>query len=103
MSLFGFLRRAQPRGSAQTAKDRLQIILAHERQDRTQPDYLPMLQRDILDVIRTYVDVASDKVQMRLQRGDRMSTLEIEIELPAPSRALTIYQGAATPSSAMAR
>ena len=78
------MRRAEPRSSAQTAKDRLQIILAHERQDRSQPDYLPMLQRDILDVIRTYVDIPSDKVEMRLQRGDRRSTLEIEIELPAP-------------------
>ncbi len=103
MSLFGFLRRAEPRSSAQTAKDRLQIILAHERQDRSQPDYLPRLQRDILDVIRTYVDVANDKVQMRLQRDDRISTLEIEIELPPPSRALTIYQGTTKPSSAMAR
>ncbi len=103
MSLFGFLRRAEPRSSAQTAKDRLQIILAHERQDRSQPDYLPMLQRDILDVVRTYIDIPSDKVEMRLQRGDRRSTLEIEIELPAPSRALTIRPGTATPNSAFAR
>jgi cell division topological specificity factor len=103
MSLFGFLHRAQPRGSAQTAKDRLQIILAHERQDRAQPDYLPLLQKDILGVIRKYIDVANDKVQVRLQRGERMSTLEIEVELPAPSRAVTVYQGAARASSALAR
>ena len=102
MSLFGFLRRAEPRSSAQTAKDRLQIILAHERQDRSQPDYLPMLQRDILDVIRTYVDVPSDKVEMRLQRGDRRSTLEIEIELPAP-RMPAIDRGTGTQNAAFAR
>jgi cell division topological specificity factor len=100
MSFFGFLRRPEPRSSAQTAKDRLQTILAHERQDRVLPDYLPRLQRDILGVIRSYVEITNDKVQMRLRRSDRMSLLEIEVELPAPSRALTIYQ---TPSPILAR
>jgi cell division topological specificity factor len=100
MSFFGFLRRPESRSSAQTAKDRLQTILAHERQDRVLPDYLPRLQRDILGVIRSYVEITNDKVQMRLRRSDRMSLLEIEVELPAPSRALTIYQ---TPSPILAR
>jgi len=99
MNLFDFLRRSQPRGSAQTAKDRLQIILAHERQDRAQPDYLPLLQKDILGAIRKYVEVANDKVQMRLQRDDRMSTLEIEIELPAPR----VRTAAPAPTAALAR
>lgn len=102
MNLLGLLRRAQPSSSAQTAKDRLQIILAHERQDRSQPDYLPLLQQDILGVIRKYAEVASDQVQLRLQRGERISTLEIEIELPA-LRAATTRSTAATPSSALAR
>jgi cell division topological specificity factor len=100
MSFFGFLRRPEPRSSAQTAKDRLQTILAHERQDRVLPDYLPRLQRDILGVIRSYVEITNDKVQMRLRRSERMSLLEIEVELPAPSRALTVYQ---TPSPILAR
>ncbi|MGH7035555.1 MAG: cell division topological specificity factor MinE [Stellaceae bacterium] len=103
MSLFGFLRRPEPRSSAQTAKDRLQIILAHERQDRAQPDYLPRLQRDILGIVRSYVEITNDKVQMRLRRSERMSMLEIEIELPAPSRALTVYQSPATQSPILAR
>jgi cell division topological specificity factor len=102
MNLFDFLRRTQPRSSAQTAKDRLQIILAHERQDRAHPDYLPLLQKEILGVIRKYVEVANDKVQMRLQRDERMSTLEIEIELPS-SRARTIDAAAAGPNAAFAR
>lgn len=102
MSLFDFLRRTQQRSSAQTAKDRLQIILAHERQDRAQPDYLPLLQKDILDVIRNYVEVANDKVQMRLQRDDLMSTLEIEIELPPP-RSRKSDPAAAGPNAAFAR
>jgi cell division topological specificity factor len=84
MKLFDYFLRSKPTHSAQTAKDRLQIVLAHERQDRSQPEYLPLLQRDILDVIRKYVEVGSDKVEVRLQRGERISTLEIGIELPAP-------------------
>jgi len=102
MSLFRFLRRPEARSSAQTAKDRLQIILAHERQDRAQPDYLPLLQKDILGVIRNYVEIATDKVQMRLQRGERMSMLEIEIELPPP-RVRTLDGPAATASAVLAR
>ena len=102
MSLFDFLRRTQPRSSAQTAKDRLQIILAHERQDRSQPEYLPLLQKDILDVIRKYVEVANDKVHMQLQREERISTLEIEIELPGP-RGRTTHAANAAPSAALAR
>jgi cell division topological specificity factor len=84
MKLFDYFVRPKAPSSAQTAKDRLQILLAHERQDRSQPEYLPLMQKDILDVIRKYIEVASDKVEVRLQRGDRMSTLEIGIELPGP-------------------
>jgi cell division topological specificity factor len=84
MNLFSFLRRSPARGSAATAKERLQILLAHERQDRSRPDYLPLLQKDILEVIKKYVQVASDKVQIKLQRGAEISTLEIDIELPGP-------------------
>jgi cell division topological specificity factor len=98
MKLFDYFVRAKPSSSAQTAKDRLQILLAHERQDRSQPEYLPLLQKDILDVIRKYVEVASDNVDVRLQRGERMSTLEIEIELPGP-RGLKMN----TASAALAR
>jgi cell division topological specificity factor len=84
MKLFDYFVRPKQPSSAQQAKDRLQILLAHERQDRSQPEYLPLLQRDILDVIRKYMDVTSENVEVRLQRGERMSTLEIGIELPAP-------------------
>ena len=62
----------------------MQILLAHERQDRTSPDYLPLLQKDILEVIKKYVQIGSDKVEVKLERGADMSTLEIDIELPAP-------------------
>jgi cell division topological specificity factor len=103
MTLFGFFRRSKIPSSAQTAKDRLQILLAHERQDRSRPDYLPMLQKDILEVIRKYVQVASEKVEVKVQRGDQISTLEIEIEIELPGpRALKAKSAAATPNSAFA-
>lgn len=102
MTLFGFFRRPNAPSSAQTAKDRLQILLAHERQDRSRPDYLPMLHRDILEVIRKYVPVAGDKVDVKLQRGDQISTLEIDIELPG-SQPPKPQAAAGAPKSAFAR
>ena len=80
--MFGFFRRPRQATSAQTAKERLQMLLAHERTDRSSPDYLPLLQRDILDVIKRYVRVDGDRVDIKLERGDEISTLEINIELP---------------------
>src|SRR5215469_14324310 len=102
MRWFEFLRRPNVPSSAQTAKDRLQLILAHERHDRAQPDYLPSLQKDILGVIRKYVDVATDKLHVRLERGERISRLEIEVELPIAHRTAPANSAAAAPSSAFA-
>lgn len=102
MTLFGFFRRPTAPGSAQTAKDRLQILLAHERLDRSRPDYLPLLQKEILEVIRKYVPVTSDHVHINLQRGDQISTLELEIELPGP-RTPRATAPIGAPKSAFAR
>ncbi|WP_411838244.1 cell division topological specificity factor MinE [Paracoccus sp. ME4] len=84
MSLFDFVRRKAPPKSAQTAKDRLQILLAHERSGggSAEADYLPMLQRDIVAAIRKYVPIGDDDVDVRMERGDKMSSLEINIDLP---------------------
>ena len=84
MTLFSFFRRPRQVQSADMAKERLQILLAHERSDRSSgPDYLPLLQKEILEVIKKYVQIDSDKVGVRLERGAEMSTLEVNIELPA--------------------
>lgn len=82
MNMLSFLRRGRDAGTAATAKDRLQILLSHERGDRASPDYLPMLQRDILEVIERYMKVGGDSVDIKLERSDDLSTLEINIELP---------------------
>lgn len=80
--MLNFLRWPRQGNTADTAKERLQILLSHERVDRSGPDYLPMLQRDILEVIKRYMTVGGDSVDIKLERGDDLSTLEINIELP---------------------
>jgi cell division topological specificity factor len=85
MSWLDLFRR--PRGgSADTAKERLQILLAHERIDRDGPDYLPILQKELLGVITKYLAVDNDKVEVRLERGRDHSTLEVNIELPGAAK-----------------
>lgn len=92
--MFGFSFRPRSKANtAQTAKERLQILLAHERIDRSNSELLPILQRDILEVIKRHMTVDGDSVDVRLQRGEEISSLEINIELPgasklAPSRAI---------------
>lgn len=83
MSLFNFARKKQNQ-SAHTAKNRLQILLAHERSGGGTPetDYLPMLQRDIVAAIRKHIPIGDKDVEVRMERGDQMSSLEINIELP---------------------
>ena len=68
--------------TAAQAKQRLQVVIAHERGGSTAPDFLPMLRHELLEVIRKYVEVDQDKVQVEFERGDRFSTLEVNIELP---------------------
>lgn len=80
MSLLDFFRK-QP-ASAPQARERLQILLAHERAGRDSPDYLPALQRELLEVVKKYVQIDDDKVQVQLDRGAEVSTLEVNVELP---------------------
>ena len=77
-------RREAPK-SAESAKERLQIVLAHERIGRTREDFLPKLQAELVAVVARYVSIDPSKVSVNLDRGGDMSTLEIEIELPGPA------------------
>ncbi len=86
MSIFSFLR-ANQKKSASMAKERLQILLAHERAaDSQSPDYLPMMHQEILAVIKKYVQISDDAVEVKLDRGNDCSTLEVNIELPKPAK-----------------
>ena len=78
MSLFNLLRR----GSAPVARERLQILLAHERSARSHPDLLGILREEILTVISRHVAFEPDRVQIKMDRGKSVSTLEVEIEIP---------------------
>ncbi len=84
MSILSIFGRA-PKTSAATARDRLQILLAHERAGLEGNDFLPQLQREIIEVIRKYVSVDDQRVQVKLDREQNLSVLEVNIELPAPS------------------
>ena len=68
----------------QPLKERLQIILAHERSGRNpgQPDYLPALQRDLMAVICRYVQIDQRDVKVNVERQDNLEVLEVKIELP---------------------
>ena len=76
----------RPTASAQNAKERLQIIIAHERGEREKPDYFPALQHDLLEVITKYVKINKDDIKIDLERQDGCSILELNIMLPSHSR-----------------
>ncbi len=79
MSIFQFFRR---KPTASVARDRLQILLAHERSTFGKSDLIARLQEEILAVIRRHLDIDPDKVQIKLDRGNHVSTLEIDVEVP---------------------
>lgn len=70
--------------TASVAKERLQIILAHERAGRgnAAPDYLPALQRELLAVISKYVSISLSDIRVHVERQDNLEVLEVKIELP---------------------
>ena len=71
-----------PIASAPIARERLQILLAHERGLRGQPDLLMLLREEILAVVSRHVVLDPDKVIVRMERGKTVSTLEVDIEVP---------------------
>src|SRR5437764_868971 len=84
MSLLSFLL-GEKKKTASVAKERLQIILAHERSGRNPggaPDYLPALQRDLVAVISKYVKIDPAHLKVNVERQDNLEVLEVKIELP---------------------
>jgi cell division topological specificity factor len=79
----GLLRLLSRRtASAPVARERLQILLAHERGLRGQSDLLAILREEILAVVSKHVTLDPDKVIVRMERGEDVSTLEVDIEVP---------------------
>jgi cell division topological specificity factor len=88
MNFFGLFKRG---GSAPVARDRLQILLAYERTGRGFPDLLFVLREELLATIKRHVEIDPEGITVQMERGDKVSTLELEIEIPnnvrvAPSR-----------------
>ena len=86
MGLLDYFRNSQPKGTANVAKERLQILVAHDRSERDRPSYLPKLQREILEVIRRYVDVDMNAVSVNYEQEDTHEVLELNIILPETVR-----------------
>lgn len=83
MGLFENFFRASSNKSAALAKERLQIIVAHERGSRRgSPDYLPALKKELLEVVRKYVPVDQSQIKVHLDREGGYEVLELNITLP---------------------
>jgi len=83
MSFLSFLL-GQKKSSANVAKERLQIILAHERigGGNNSPDYLPALQKELMAVISKYVQINPEDIKVQFDRQDDLEVLEVKIEMP---------------------
>lgn len=87
MGLFDFLR-ARQKNTASVAKERLRIIVAQERaQSGDRPDYLPLLRRELLEVIRKYVNIDPDAIEIHVQRDGDQEVLELSVALPDKQQA----------------
>jgi cell division topological specificity factor len=82
ISWFNLFKREQ-KSTASLAKERLQVIVAHQRAGRSNGlDFLPRMQQELLDVIRKYVTVSDDAVRMNVERDGGLEVLELNITLP---------------------
>lgn len=81
MSLMDYFRKER-NNTASVAKERLQILVAHDRMTSRAPDYLPQMQQEILAVIRKYIAIGDDQVQVNLEQQGTASVLELNVMLP---------------------
>ncbi len=84
MKLFNLFKR---RSSAPVARDRLQILLAYERAPNSSSDLLSVLRDEILVTIGRHVEIDLDRVDVQMSRGDKVSTLQVDVEIPNTVRA----------------
>lgn len=82
MSWLDFLFKPKKPASASVAKERLQVIFAHEKAKATSPEYLPKMQKEIMEVIAKYVDVDPDQVKVEFEQAGERSILELNVTLP---------------------
>ena len=81
MSLLDYFRKSKP-SSASVAKERLQILIAHEHISRSQPSYFPKLQEELLAVVQKYVQVSQENISVKFEQDESQDVLELNIILP---------------------
>jgi cell division topological specificity factor len=86
MGIFDFLSQRN-KNTASVARDRLRILIQQERSLRDAPDYLPLLQRELLEVIRKYVNVDAEAVKVDLIKDGDNEVLDISVALPEKNAA----------------
>lgn len=101
MSILDFFSRNR-RSTAPVARERLQVLLAHERAFGG-ADLAAVLKQEILEVIARHIPIDRDRVMVKLDRGDQVSTLEIDVEMPAAALAAATPAPAPPPAKAPAR
>lgn len=85
MKFFDFFK-SKKTSSAAVAKERLQIIVAHERRRSTTPDFLPQLQNDILEVVRKYIQINENQIKLSVDKQGDFEVLELNISLAEPGK-----------------
>ncbi len=81
MSFFDYFRSSR-QNTAAIAKERLQIIVAHERGHSVHLDYLPLLQQELLQVVRKYVAIDDEQIRINVDKDGDYEVLELNITLP---------------------
>lgn len=86
MNIFDYFNRANKKSTASVAKERLQIIVAHQR--GLNDDFLPSLQKELIQVISKYVEIDPDQVKVELGRTGDTSVLELNVAIPRAKKAV---------------
>jgi cell division topological specificity factor len=97
MNLFNLFNK---KTSAPTARDRLQILLAHERASTGDSDLVTRLREEIIAVVTKHVQIDRDQVNVKMDRGEKVSTLEVDIEIPLNATAKSGKPGKPAKSAA---
>lgn len=79
MNIFRYFSRP---ASAPAARERLQVLLAHERASTGKSDLVTILRDEILAVIAKHMQIDGDKVSVKMERGAKVSTLAVDVEIP---------------------
>ncbi|SIN91221.1 cell division topological specificity factor MinE [Sulfurivirga caldicuralii] len=82
MSVLDYFLGKRQKKSARVAKERLQLVMVHERNARNAPDFLPQMREEILAVISKYVEIDREQLQINLDHADGYEVLELNVVIP---------------------